>query len=44
MNAGQTRDVLDDVANGVDRPRVVGQDAAANGWEALRDKHSDALG
>jgi hypothetical protein len=37
-------DVLDDVANGVDRPRVVGKDAAAYGWEALRDKYSGALG
>ena len=37
-------DVLDDVVNGVDRPRVVGQDAAAHGWEVLRDKYSDALG
>ena len=37
-------DVLDDVANGVERPRVVGQEAAAQGWEALRDKYSDALG
>jgi len=31
-------------ANGVDRPRVVGQDAEQHGWEALRDKYSDALG
>ena len=37
-------DTLDDVANGVDRPRVVGQDAVAHGWEPLRDKYSDALG
>src|SRR5262245_33968361 len=37
-------DVLDDVANGVDRPRIVGQDAVAHGWEALRDKYSEALG
>ena len=37
-------DVLDEVVNGVDRPRVVGQDAAAHGWEVLRDKYSDALG
>ena len=37
-------DVLDDVADGVDRSRVVGQDAAVHGWEALRDKYSDALG
>jgi hypothetical protein len=31
-------------ANVVDRPRVVGQDTEAHGWEALRDKYSDALG
>ena len=38
-------DVLDDVVNGLDRPRVFGrQDAAAHGWEVLRDKYSDALG
>ena len=37
-------DVLDDVADGVDRSRVVGQDAAAYGWEALRDKYADELG
>jgi hypothetical protein len=32
------------VASSVDRPRVVGQNAAAHEWEALRDKYSDALG
>ena len=37
-------DVLDDAANGVDRRRVVGRDAIAHGWEALRDKYSEALG
>jgi len=37
-------DVLDDVADGVDRSRVVGLDAAAHGWEALRDKYAHALG
>ena len=37
-------DVLDDAANGVDRRRVVGRDAVAHGWEALRDKYSEALG
>jgi len=35
---------LDDAANGVDRRRVVGRDAIAHGWEALRDKYSEALG
>jgi hypothetical protein len=28
----------------MDRPRVVGQDAEPHGWEALRDKYSDAIG
>lgn len=37
-------DVLDDVAHGVDRPRVVGEDAAAHDWEALRDRYARLLG
>ena len=37
-------DVLDDVLDGADRPRVVGQDAAAYGWEALRDSYAEMLG
>jgi len=37
-------DVLDDMADGVNRSRLEGQDAAAYGWEALRDKYSDVPG
>ena len=37
-------DVLDDVLGGADRPRVVGQDAAAHGWQALRDRYAELLG
>ena len=35
--------VLDDVLNGVDTARVVGQDAVAHGWEGLRDRYADVL-
>ena len=37
-------DVLDDVLGGSDRPRIVGQDAAEHGWEALRDSYAEQLG
>lgn len=37
-------DALEDVMSGGDRPRVVGQDAAAHGWEALRDSYAQQLG
>jgi len=37
-------DVLDDLSRGVDGPRVVGPDAAAHGWEALRDSYAELLG
>ena len=37
-------DVLDDVANGVDRPAGGRTGRVAHGWEALRDKYSDVLG
>src|SRR5215212_5552755 len=36
-------DVLDDVMNGVDRPRVVGPDAMEQGWEPLRDSYTELL-
>jgi uncharacterized protein YndB with AHSA1/START domain len=37
-------DVLDDVLNGGDRQRAVGQDAMAAGWEPLRDRYAELLG
>jgi uncharacterized protein YndB with AHSA1/START domain len=37
-------DVLDDVMNGVDRPRVVGPAAMEHGWEPLRDSYIEVLG
>jgi uncharacterized protein YndB with AHSA1/START domain len=37
-------DVLDDVLAGADRTRVVGRDAEAHGWEALRDRYAELLG
>ena len=36
--------VLDDVLDGSDRPRIVGQVAAEHGWEALRDSYAEQLG
>ena len=37
-------DVLADVLGGADRERVVGEDASAHGWEALRDRYAELLG
>ena len=34
----------DDVLTGADRTRVVGRDAEAHGWEALRDRYAELLG
>jgi uncharacterized protein YndB with AHSA1/START domain len=36
-------DVLTDVLKGADRPRAVGQDAMAAGWEPLRDRYAELL-
>jgi hypothetical protein len=36
--------VLDEVLGGSDTPRATGSDAAARGWEALRDEYAVALG
>jgi uncharacterized protein YndB with AHSA1/START domain len=36
--------VLDEVLGGSDTARATGPDAAARGWEALRDAYTEALG